>query len=49
MRDDIFNEATAFTKYSVVGDERPDQVANKFYNDSGLDWVVLTTNNIICG
>ena len=47
MRDDIFNEATAFTKYSVVGDERPDQVANKFYNDSGLDWVVLTTNNII--
>ena len=47
IRDDIFNEITAFTKYSVIGDERPDQVAYKFYGDSGLDWVVLTTNNII--
>ena len=47
IRDDIFNDVTAFTKYSVEGDERPDQVAYKFYQDSGLDWVVLTTNNII--
>ena len=47
VRDDIFNEITAFTKYSVQGDERPDQVAYQFYNDSGLDWVVLTTNNIV--
>ena len=47
LRDDIFDEVTAFTKYSVVGDERPDQVAFNFYGDSGLDWVVLTTNNII--
>ena len=47
MRDDIFNEVTAFTKYSVEGDERPDQIAYAFYKDSGLDWVILTTNNII--
>ena len=47
LRDDIFDEVTAFTKYSVIGDERPDQVAFDFYGDSGLDWVVLTTNNII--
>jgi len=47
MRDDIFNDITTFTKYSVQGDERPDQVASRFYNDSALDWVVLTTNNII--
>ena len=47
IRDDIFDEVTAFTKYSVRGDERPDQIAYNFYNDSGLDWVVLTTNNII--
>ena len=46
-RNDIFDEVTAFTKYSVEGDERPDQVAFDFYGDSGLDWVVLTTNNII--
>ena len=47
MRDDIFNEVTAFEKYSVQGDERPDQVAYNFYEDSGLDWVILTTNNIV--
>ena len=47
VRDDIFDEITAFTKYSIQGDERPDQVAYNFYNDSGLDWVVLATNNII--
>ena len=47
IRDDIFDEVVAFTKYSVIGDERPDQVAYNFYGDSGLDWVVLTTNNII--
>ena len=47
VRDDIFNEITAFTKYSVQDDERPDQVAYQFYNDSGLDWVVLATNNIV--
>ena len=47
LRDDVFDEVTAFEKYSVQGDERPDQVAYNFYNDSGLDWVILTTNNII--
>ena len=47
IRDDIFDEITAFTEYSVEGDERPDQVAYNFYGDSGLDWVILTTNNII--
>ena len=47
IRDDIFDEITAFTKYSVRGDERPDQIAYNFYNDSGLDWVILTTNNIV--
>ena len=47
LRDDIFNEVTAFTKYSVQGDERPDQVAFDFYRDSALDWVILTTNNIV--
>ena len=47
IRDDIFDEATAFAKYSVQGDERPDQVAYRIYNDSTLDWVILTTNNIV--
>ena len=47
LRDDIFDEVTAFTKYSIEGDERADQVAYDFYKDSGLDWVILTTNNIV--
>ena len=47
MRDDIFNQVIAFEKYSVQGDERPDQIAYDFYGDSGLDWVILTTNNMI--
>ena len=47
LRDDVFNDVTNFEKYSVEGDERPDKVAYDFYGDSGLDWIILTTNNII--
>ena len=46
LRDDIYGSLVNFEKYSVKGDERPDQVAYEFYNDSALDWVILTTNNI---
>ena len=47
LRDDVINEITNFTRYSVEGDERADQIAYKFYGDSGLDWIILTSNNII--
>ena len=47
MRQDVINDVVNFTKYSVRGDERPDQIAYDFYRDAGLDWVILTTNNII--
>ena len=47
LRDDVFNDVTNFEKYSVEGDERPDKVAYDFYGDSGLDWIILTTNNIV--
>ena len=46
MRDDVYGSLVNFEKYSVQGDERPDQVAYDFYGDSALDWVILTTNNI---
>ena len=46
IREDIFKNATYFQKYSIVGDERPDQLADLFYNDPTLDWVVLLANNI---
>ena len=46
LRDDIIQNLTFFTKYEVIGDERPDTVANKVYDDPTLDWVVLLSNNI---
>ena len=47
LREDIFQDLTFFTKYIVQGDDRPDTVASKVYNDPTLDWVVLMANNII--
>ena len=47
IRDDIFKDVTYFTKYSIQGDDRPDNVAFQVYQDSKLDWVVLLSNNII--
>jgi len=47
LREDIFQDLTFFTKYIVEGDDRPDNVADKVYNDSTLDWVILMSNNIV--
>lgn len=47
FRDDIFQNLAFFTKYSIIGDERPDQVAYKIYGEETLDWVVLLSNNIL--
>ena len=47
LRQDVINDVVNFTKYSVRDDERPDQIAYDFYRDAGLDWVILTTNNIL--
>ncbi len=46
LKNDIFNNLTYFTKYQIVGDERPDNVAYNVYNDETLDWVILLANNI---
>ena len=47
IRPDIFQNLNFFTKYKIIGDDRPDNVAYKEYNDSSLDWVVLLSNNIL--
>ena len=47
LRDDIFQDLTFFTKFTVEGDDRPDNVANTIYDDPSLDWVVLLSNNIV--
>ena len=47
LADDIFQDLTTFTNYEIKGDDRPDNVADKVYDDPDLDWVVLLSNNII--
>lgn len=47
IRSDIFQDLAYFTKYKIIGDERPDEVAYKLYEDSDLDWLVLLANNVI--
>ena len=47
IRPDIFGNLNFFTKYKIIGDERPDNIAFKEYNDSSLDWVVLLSNNML--
>jgi len=47
LREDIFQNLAFFTKYQIQGNDRPDNVAFKVYNNSNLDWVVLLCNNII--
>ena len=47
LREDIFQNLTFFTKYSISGNDRPDNVAFEIYQDSTLDWLVLMANNIV--
>ena len=47
IRDDFFKNVTAFTKYKIIGEERPEQIAQRLYGSSTYDWVVLISNNII--
>ena len=42
----IFDDLTYFTKYQIIADERPDNIAYKIYGDSDLDWMVMLANNI---
>ena len=47
LRTDVFQDLTFFTKFNVIGDDRPDNVADNFYVDPTLDWIVLLSNNIV--
>lgn len=47
LRDDIKNIVIAFDKYEIEEGERPDNVAEKVYGSSDLDWIVLITAGII--
>jgi hypothetical protein len=47
LRPDIYQNTGYFEQYIIKGDERPDSIAYKLYNDPTLDWVVLLSNNIL--
>jgi hypothetical protein len=47
IRDDFFQNVVVFTKYKIIGNERPEQVAEKVHRSSAYDWVVLIANNIL--
>jgi hypothetical protein len=47
LRDDLQNVFTLFNKYEIVEGARPDIVAEEFYGNADLDWVVLMTAGII--
>ena len=47
LREDVYQDLSFFTKYDVLGDDRPDNVADLVYGDPTLDWVVLLSNNIV--
>ena len=47
LRDDLKGVFTIFNKYEIVEGARPDTVAEEYYGDAELDWVVLMTAGIL--
>lgn len=47
IREDVSSVVSAFEYYIITENERPEEVAERVYGDPELDWVILTTNNII--
>ena len=47
LRTDVDQSITAFNYYYIEQGMRPDVLAQEIYGDSELDWVILTSNNII--
>lgn len=46
IREDLVSVIAAFEYYSITGNERPEQIAERIYGDPELDWVILIANNI---
>lgn len=40
------NKAAIYFRYDIKDGERPDIIAEKYYDDNTLDWVILLTNEI---
>ena len=46
LRTDLDQAITAFNYYDVKEGIRPDMIAQELYDNSELDWIILTSNNI---
>lgn len=47
LREEIKNNLTIYDEYDVKDGETPEIVADKFYNDPTLHWVILHINEIL--
>ena len=46
IRDDVSDQANFYKKYVILDGQRPDTVAEEFYGEPDLDWVVILTAGI---
>lgn len=42
----ILKNYAAFENYNIIGNDRPDQVSQKYYDNPSYDWVIYIVNNI---
>lgn len=47
LRDSIKNRTAVYYDYVVKDSDRPDIIAEKYYEDSRLDWVLFLVNDIV--
>ena len=47
LSEEIKRNAAFFDKYDVMDGETPEIIADKFYGDSNLHWLILLSNEII--
>jgi len=47
IRSKVLNEAVLYDLYDVQEGDTPESIAFKHFGDTGLNWVILLTNNIV--
>lgn len=43
----VFKRAATYYPYTIVNNERADQIAESYYGDASYDWIIYLGNNII--
>ena len=47
MKKLLQDKGVIFYEYYVKDSDRPDIIAQKFYGDGSLDWIIFLTNDIV--